>query len=71
MDSLRLQQDDLFDQWENEGKNVGRIAQEEMTRTLKGLGYDSVILEEDEGSFGRKVKSYIVFDLKQLKQIKK
>ena len=30
--------------------------------------YDIII--SDEGSFGRKVKSYIVFDIKQLKQIK-
>ena len=71
LNAIRVQQDDLIDQWENNGKNTGKIAQEEMTRTLKALGYDSVILEEDEGSFGRKVKSYIVFDIKQLKEIKK
>ena len=71
LNAIRVQQDDLIDQWENNGKNTGKIAQEEMTRTLKTLGYDSVILEEDEGSFGRKVKSYIVFDIKQLKEIKK
>ena len=70
MDKLYIQQEDILDQWTNAGRNTGKIAQNEMTRTLKSLGYDSVILEEDEGSFGRKVKSYIVFDIKQLKQIK-
>lgn len=58
MDKLYIQQEDILDQWTNAGKNTGRIAQDEMTRTLKSLGYDSVILEEDEGSFGRKIKSY-------------
>lgn len=70
IDNLMLQQDDVLDQWTNSGKNIAKVAQSEMTRTLKSLGYDSVILEEDVGSFGRKVKSYIVFDVKQLKQIK-
>lgn len=70
INSLYVQQDDILDQWTNQGKNAGKIAQEEMTRTLKSLGYDSVILEKDIGSYGREVKSYIVFDIKQLKQIK-
>jgi hypothetical protein len=26
-------------------------------------------MEEDKGSFGRKIKSYIVFDKKQLKEV--
>jgi hypothetical protein len=67
---LEKKQTELLNEWENADKNNGKIAQEEITKTLKGLGYDSVILEEDEGSFGRKIKSYIVFDIKQLKQVK-
>lgn len=67
---LENKQTELLNEWENADKNNGKIAQEEMTKTLQKLGYDSVILEEDEGSFGRKIKSYIVFDIKQLKQVK-
>lgn len=67
---LENKQTELLNEWQNADKNNGKIAQEEMTKTLQKLGYDSVILEEDKGSFGRKVKSYIVFDIKQLKQVK-
>jgi hypothetical protein len=67
---LERKQTELLNEWKNADKNNGKIAQEEITKTLKGLGYDSVILEEDEGGFGRKIKSYIVFDIKQLKQVK-
>ena len=70
IDKLYKEQDKIIEEWKSAEKNSGKIAQEEITKTLKQLGYDSVILEEDEGSFGRKVKSYIIFDIKQLKQIK-
>lgn len=70
LDKLYKEQDRIMSERENANANIGKIAQEEMTNTLKKMGYDSVILNEDEGSFGRKVKSYIVFDIKQLKQVK-
>lgn len=69
-DLIDKQLNDTLDQWQNSGRNVGKIAQEEITNTLRNLGYDSVILDEDEGSFGRKIKSYIVFDKEQLKESK-
>lgn len=68
MNKLNIQQDNLIEQWRNEGKNIAKVAQEEITKTLKKLGYDSVIIEEDVGSFGRKIKSYVVFDKTQLNE---
>lgn len=69
MDELQLQQDDLINEWRNGGLNIAETAQDEITKTLKEMGYDSVIIEEDEGSFGRKIKSYVVLDTSQLKEL--
>ena len=69
-DLYEKQLNDTLDQWHNSGKDTAKIAQEEMTKTLKEMGYDSIIIEKDKGSFGRVVKSYVVFDKSQLKEIK-
>lgn len=69
-DLYEKQLNDTLDQWHNAGKDTAKIAQEEMTKTLKEMGYDSIIIEKDKGSFGRVVKSYVVFDKSQLREIK-
>lgn len=70
LDKLTKQQDTLMSDWKKEINENSKKAQEEMTNTLKKDGYDSVIINKDQGSFGRVVKSYIVFDVSQLKEIK-
>lgn len=67
LEKLSIQQKDILDQWTNSGRKIAKVAQEEITKTIKDLGYDSIILKEDEGSLGRKIKSYIVFNKSQLK----
>lgn len=69
MEELQVQQDDLINEWRNGGLNIAETAQDEITKTLKDMGYDSLIIEEDEGSFGRKIKSYVVLDTSQLKEL--
>lgn len=69
MDDIESRQDKLQDDWRNETIIIAQQCQREMTKVLKAEGYDSVIINKDVGNFGRAVKSYIVFDLKQLKQI--
>lgn len=43
--------------------------QNEAKDYLQKQGYDSVVINEDNGSFGRKEKSYIVFDKSQLNEL--
>ena len=59
-------------EYRRQGADVARKAQEELNRVLREDGYDSVILANDEGSFGRKIKSYIALSpYEQMAEIKK
>lgn len=59
-------------EYRRQGADVARKAQDELNRVLREDGYDSVILANDEGSFGRKIKSYIALSpYEQMAEIKK
>lgn len=56
----------VTEEWTRAINNNGEVAREGIRNTLVNNGYDSAIIENDEGSGGRSVKSYIVFDKNQL-----
>lgn len=66
VDELEMKLADLNDEWEKAVNDNGEVAREGIRNTLVNNGYDSAIIENDEGSGGRSVKSYIAFDKNQL-----
>lgn len=56
----------ITEEWTKAIDENGEKAREGIRNTLVNNGYDSAIIENDEGSGGRSVKSYIVFDKNQL-----
>jgi hypothetical protein len=58
-------------EYRSKGAEVAQKAQNELNRILKQDGYDSVILDNDKGSFGRSIKSYVALDpYEQLAEVK-
>lgn len=56
----------ITEDWTRAIDNNGNVAREGIRNTLVNNGYDSAIIENDVGSGGRSVKSYIAFDKNQL-----
>ena len=56
----------ITEEWTKAIDNNGEKAREGIRNTLVNNGYDSAIIENDAGSGGRSVKSYIAFDKNQL-----
>lgn len=56
----------VTEEWTKAIDENGNKAREGIRNTLVNNGYDSAIIENDAGSGGRSVKSYIVFDKNQL-----
>lgn len=56
----------ITEEWTKAIDENGDKAREGIRNTLVNNGYDSAIIENDAGSGGRSVKSYIVFDKNQL-----
>lgn len=56
----------ITEEWTKAINNNGDNAREGIRNTLVNNGYDSAIIENDAGSGGRSVKSYIAFDKNQL-----
>ena len=65
----KLNRDDFFAEWRREKNKYGNKAREIATSYLKSFGYDGVIMENDEGSFGRRIKTYVAFEPNQVKSI--
>ncbi len=68
------EKDDLFetlkkqtDAWEEQVDVLATKAREIATRYLKSLGYDGLIMSEDEGSWNRVVKTVVVFSTAQIR----
>lgn len=57
----------IIPEWREKIKENAAISQKEIKKLLKDNGYDGMIMDEDRGSFGRKVKSYLVLDKEQLR----
>lgn len=65
-DKLLKEWQDVNSEWTKAIDNNGEVAREGIRNTLVNNGYDSAIIENDAGSGGRSVKSYIAFDKNQL-----
>ena len=57
--NIKKLSDEKAAEYKSQGADVARRAQDELNRVLTQDGYDSVILANDKGSFGRNIKSYI------------
>lgn len=66
LEALQQQQSELLDAWHNATNEIASKSRESVRNILVNNGYDSAIIDEDAGSGGRSVKSYIVFDKNQL-----
>ena len=64
---LQDKQDKLLKEWGEKVDANGEVSRKEIRDALKSEGYDSAIIENDAGTGGRKVKSYIVFGKDQLR----
>ena len=72
INNIKSLSEEKASEYRRQGADVARKAQEELNRVLREDGYDSVILANDEGSFGRKIKSYIALSpYEQMAEIKK
>lgn len=58
---------DIIPEWREKIRENAATSQKEIKKLLKDNGYDGMIMDEDRGSFGRKVKSYLVLDKEQLR----
>lgn len=57
----------IIPEWREKIRENATTSQKEIKKLLKDNGYDGMIMDEDRGSFGRKVKSYLVLDKEQLR----
>ena len=60
-------EDTLLDEWTAKADAISVKAKEALTSALEKNGYDGVILETDEGSWGRKTDAYIALRPEQVK----
>ncbi len=57
----------LLNKWEAMSNMLAAQTKEKVTELLESEGYDSLILENDEGSHGRSIKSYVALRSEQVK----
>ncbi len=62
-------EDELIEEWGDKADNLSLKAKEAIVKALKDNGYDGIILEKDEGSFGRITDAYIALEPNQVKDI--
>ena len=63
----KAETDRLFAEWSEANNELALQMKGMIDEYMKSSDYDGVIVENDEGSFGRSTKAYIVFDSSQLK----
>lgn len=57
----------IIPEWRSKIRENASQSQQYLNDLLKKSGYDSLIMDNDRGSFGRSVKSYLVLDKDQLR----
>lgn len=60
-------EDTLASEWTEKADMLSTKAKEVLTKALESNGYDGVILERDDGSFGRSTDAYIALRPEQVK----
>lgn len=61
--------DENLTKWEEAVNKNAELSRKEIKDTLQKLGYDGLNLANDEGSFGRKVNTFIAFEPTQIKSV--
>lgn len=61
--------DENLTSWEDAINKNAELSRKEIKNTLQRLGYDGLNLADDEGSFGRKVNTFIAFEPTQIKSV--
>ena len=61
--------DENLTSWEDAINKNAELSRKEIKDTLQRLGYDGLNLANDEGSFGRKVNTFIAFEPTQIKSV--
>ena len=64
---LSDREDEIIDEWSAAIDRVSVNSKTDITDYLKAQGYDGVIIEYDEGSFGRSTETYIALENTQIK----
>lgn len=59
--------DKILDVWKEGIREKATKARERLTELIQNDGYDGLIVESDQGSFGRTVKTYVAFKPNQVK----
>ncbi len=59
--------EEILDRWTSAADEVRRKAKELINSYIASSGYDGLIIQNDQGSFGRSTDAYIVFDSTQIK----
>ena len=57
----------VLDDWQEATKKASKEAKERIGDYLKEKGFDGIILDRDQGSFGRSISTYIALDNTQVK----
>lgn len=64
---LDSEEDRIIEEWERKSDEASLKAKQLIDVFIAANDYDGIIVERDQGSFGRYTKTYIVFDSSQLK----
>lgn len=67
LDKIFEEEEAIVAEWKNKNDSLGRKGKEILTSWLQDNNYDSMIIESDNGSFGRSVKTYIALAREQVK----
>lgn len=62
-----LKEDEFLEKWKEENVINATKARARLTEVLKKEGYDGLVMETDQGSRGRKTKTFIAFEPTQIK----
>lgn len=62
-------EDSVIDEWGTKADELSLRAKEAITSALQEAGYDGVHLQEDAGSFGRSVETWIALEPSQVKNV--
>lgn len=60
-------EDDVIDEWETEARKIETRSKDAITRDIEANGYDGIIIQQDNGSFGRSTDAYIALHPEQVK----
>jgi hypothetical protein len=67
LDLFRSETDKFLNEWQSENYRLAEESRKNVTDILKSEGLDAIVVRNDEGSFGRKVYTLVVFNPNNVK----